>query len=349
MTRVSARPNHHRLLPLVRGLASLRLTLLALILLAITVASTYVERQNMTWPLALPLGLLAINLLAALWVQPAIRKTPWLLAFHLALLALLVLAALGRLTYLKARIEVTEGQAFDGIAVELEAGPWHRKRLDRIGFVNQQLVIDYSAATTIQATRNQVRWRDAAGHWHDATLRENEPLTIFGYRLYVTSGKGFAPVFAWHPETGQSSVGAIHLPKFPSDRFAQQSEWQLPDGRTKLWAQLLFDQPVLVAGQPSQLNSRQDSRVVLWAEPPAGRPGPATRHELRPGDVIALPGGKLEYRELRLWMGYLVYYDWTVPWLLAAALSAAAALSGHFLNKFRATRWHEDNATARDV
>lgn len=349
MTRVVTWPAQRRLSPLIRGLASLRLTLLVLVLLAITVASTYVERQNMTWPLAVPLGLLALNLLAALVVQPAIRRTRWLLVFHLALLLLMVLAALGRLTYLKARIEVAEGQAFDGVAVELEQGPWHRNRLDQIGFINQQLIIDYSASTTIQATRNQVRWRDAAGRWQGATLRENEPVTIFGYRLYVTNGKGFAPVFAWHPATGQSSVGAVHLPKFPSDRFAQQSEWQLPDGRTKLWAQLLFDQPVLVEGQPSQLSSRQDSRVVLRIDPPDGRPGSATRHELRPGDAIELPGGRLEYRELRLWMGYLVYYDWTVPWLLAAAVTAAAALAGHFLTKFRATPWHSDNESTSHV
>lgn len=345
MNRLAAGPPRR---PLLRALASLRLTLVALLLLGVAVASTYVERQQMTWPLALPLALLALNLLAALAVQPAIRKTRWLLAFHLALLTLMVLAALGRLTYLKARIEVAEGQAFDGTPVELEAGPWHRNRLDRIDLVNQQLEIDYSPATTIAATRNRVRWRDAAGRWQDATLRENEPLSIFGYRFYVTSGKGFAPVFAWHPRSGQSTVGAVHLPRFPSDRFAQQSEWLLPDGRTRIWAQLLFDQPVLVAGQPSQLNSRQDSRVVLRVDPPAGQTEPATRRELRPGDSVELPGGRLEYRELRLWMGYLVYYDWTVPWLLAAAVAAATALAGHFLSRFRATPWHQGGGTGGD-
>lgn len=348
MNRPSALPSRSRLPALVRGLASLRLTLFSLALLGLVVATTYLDRENMTWPLALPLALLALNLLAALAVQPAMRQTRFLLAFHLALLAIILLAALGRLTYLKARIEVAEGQAFDGVAVELEQGPWHPQRLAKIGFVNQALQIDYSPETTIAATRNLVQWRDAAGRWQSATITENKPLTIFGYRFYITNGKGFAPVFAWRPGGGETVTGAVHLPKFPSDQFAQQGEWRLPDGRTTIWAQLLFDQPVLPAGQAAQLHSRQDSRVVLRSRPddPASA---ETRHQLRPGEAVELPGGRLEYRGLRLWMGYLVYYDWTVPWLLLSSVLATLALAGHFLSRFLNTPWDRNENEARDA
>ena len=336
----------NRLAALVRPLASLRLTLFLLVALAVT--SAYGERGNMTWPLAIPLALLSLNLLVALCIHPAMRKTAWLFAFHLALLMLLLVAALGRLTYLKARIEVTEGQRFDGVPVEVEQGPWHRNRLDRIGFINDRLVIDYSPLRTITGTTNQVRWQDASGQWQTSTLRENEPQHIFGYRFYVTSGKGFAPVFRWQPRNGNESVGAVHLPRFPSDEFAQQTEWTLPDQRTKVWAQLLFDAPVVPAGQVSQLHARQDSRVVLWISPPSTENASSVRYALRPGEAAELPGGRLEYRELRLWMGYLVHYDWTVPWMLAISALATIALCGHFLSRF-SVPWDGGEKTVEDT
>lgn len=320
-----------------RRLASPKLTLAYLLLLAGGIVVTYQERTAMTWPLAIPLFALALNLIAAVATNPLFRRQTPLLLFHLALIGLMLLAGLGRLTYLKARVEVTEGQAFDGVPVEVQQGPFHRSRLDRVRFVNERFAIDYSPEVTIQATANLVRWEGPDGRWQSATITENHPLSVFGYRFYVTSGKGFAPVFAWRPQnSAEWTAGSVHLPKFPSDDHAQQAEWMLPDGKTSVWVRLLFDRPVLTPGQPSRLTAPADSRIVLRY----ARPGqPEERHELRPGQSAVVAGGVLEYKELRLWMGYLVYYDWTVPWLLATSVIAVFSLAWHFIAKFKSRPW----------
>lgn len=320
-----------------RRLASLKLTLVFLLLLGAGIVLTYQDRTAMTWPLAIPLFALALNLIAAVATNPLFRRQTPLLLFHLALIGLMLLAGVGRLTYLKARVEVTEGQAFDGVPVEVQHGPFHHSRLERVRFVNERFVIDYSPEVTIRATANLVRWEDPSGRWQRATITENTPLSVLGYRFYVTNGKGFAPVFAWRPEnSAEWTIGSVHLPKFPSDDHAQQAEWVLPDGKTSVWVRLLFDRPVLVAGQASRLTAPTDSRIVLRH----ARPGhPEDRHELRPGQSVPLAGGVLEYKELRLWMGYLVYYDWTVPWLLATSAIAVLALAWHFIAKFKSRPW----------
>lgn len=324
-----------------RPLASLRLTASSLLALGAGVIMSY-QGGAMTWPVALPLAVLALNLLAAIATNSVFRRQLPLLLFHLALLAIIVLAGLGRLTYLKARVEITEGQAFDGVPVEVAQGPWHRNRLPELGLVNESFVIDYSTERTIRATRNAVRWRDDEGRWQRSLIRENEPLQLSGYNFYVTSGKGFAPVFRWRAAgqpPGAGNVGSVHLPRFPSDELAQQTDWQIPGVERPIWVQLLFDRPVLPEGQLATLRAPEDSRIVLRVGPPAGAGQAELRHELRPGESLTLPEGELTYLGLKMWMGYLVYYDWTVPWLLAASVMAVLALGWHFWRKFASRPW----------
>ena len=71
------------------------------------------------------------------------------------------------------------------------------------------------------------------------------------------------------------------------------------------------------------------------------------RHEMQPGDILVLDGGTVEYRELRTWMGYLVFYDWTIPWLLAACVLAIGSLGWHFWGKFAAKPWMRPEADDR--
>lgn len=326
-----------------RALASLRLTAVALIVLLFGVTLAY-RGQAITWPVAVPLFVLALNLLAAILTNPAFRRQLPLLMFHLALLAVIILAGLGRLTYLKARVEITEGQSFDGVPIEVAQGPWHRNRLPELGLFNESFVIDYSTQRTVRATRNAVRWRDDEGRWQRSLIRENEPLALSGYNFYVTSGKGFAPLFRWRAAgqpPGAGDIGSVHLPKFPSDPLAQQTDWQIPGLDRPVWVQLLFDRPVLPEGQLATLRAPEDSRIVLRVGPPVrAAAGQADlRHELRPGQSLTLPEGELTYLGLKMWMGYLVYYDWTVPWLLAASVIAVLALGWHFWRKFASRPW----------
>jgi cytochrome c biogenesis protein len=65
----------------------------------------------------------------------------------------------------------------------------------------------------------------------------------------------------------------------------------------------------------------------------------ATSVTLRPGESHRFAEGTLRYEGLRMWMGYTVSYDWTIPWLFAACVLAVAALGWHFAVKFRRRPW----------
>jgi cytochrome c biogenesis protein len=41
-------------------------------------------------------------------------------------------------------------------------------------------------------------------------------------------------------------------------------------------------------------------------------------------------------------MGYSVFYDWTMPWLLAACTLAVLALGWHFWSKFSVRPWQAE-------
>jgi hypothetical protein len=66
------------------------------------------------------------------------------------------------------------------------------------------------------------------------------------------------------------------------------------------------------------------------------------RHELLPGDRLVLDDGVLSYQGLRAWMGYKIYWDPTLPWLLAACLVAVGSLGWHFAVRFASRPWRTD-------
>jgi cytochrome c biogenesis protein len=315
------------------ALASLKLTLAALVLLAVGVALAY-NRQGegeATWPLVLPLSLLAGNLAAAVATNRAFRRQAPLLVFHLALLAIIVLITLGRLTYLRGTAEVVTGGEFDGLLTR-DAGPWHSGRIDDLRFASEGFAIHYSPGLQRDATVNRVVWRDAAGLPHRLEIGDQVPLVIGGYRFYTTSNKGFAPVFVWLPDDGQPVRGAVHLPGYPLHRYEQAQQWQLPGTTSSLWIMLAFDEVLLDPAKAGEFRLPEAHRIVVRSD--------GERTELAPGGRLRLPGGTLIYQGLTSWMGYAVFYDWTMPWLLAACTLAVVALAWHFRDKYFARPWH---------
>ena len=313
------------------GLASPRFTLISLALLGGGVLLVYVADARSEWALTGPLALLAINLACAVMINPVFRRQTALLTFHLALAAIVVLVAAGRLTFLKGEVELATGERFEGRLTRGESGPWHRSQLARAQFVNDGFSVRYATGVRRAETRNSVRWRDDAGHEQRAVIGDNEPLVRHGYRFYPTFNKGFAPVFLWQPAGGAPQRGTIHLPAYPIHEFRQALEWTLPGTAKSLWTMLQFDEVLL---DPSKVTHfRLPERHVLVV-----RIGQA-RHELAAGAALALPEGVLTYEGLSTWMGYTVFYDWTLPWLLAACVLAVASLSWHFWRKFAAQPW----------
>ena len=317
---------------LCRALASLKLTLVALVLFAAAVLYAYWSTQPATPVLVAPLALLAANLLASLATNPQLRRQTPLLVFHLSLLAIVLLAAAGRLTYLKGQLELAQGEEFSGTLSEVEAGPWHPMHLERLRFVNHGFDIAYAPGQKRQGTRNLLGYTDEAGIQRQVEVGDTTPLVLQGYRFYTSHNKGYAPTFFWHPANGATPLlGAVHLPSYPANEYRQAQEWTPPGSAAKIWMQLAFDETIIDPEKPSEFRLPKQHTLVV-------RIGDA-RHELQPGKSIELSGGKLVYAGLLTWMGYVVFYDWTIHWLLAASIAAVLALGWHFWRKFAASPW----------
>lgn len=314
-----------------KRLASLRLTLWLIGLLALGTIVAFRVDSMRTWPLVIPLLLLTANLVAAVATNGTFRRQTALLVFHLSLIALLLLVAGGRLTYLNGHVGVTEGASFDGQLASTDAGPWHTGSLAQIRFVNEGFTIDYAPGLQRGPTRNRVRWQDSAGSWIEATIGDQTPLMIDGYRFYTTFNKGFAPTFEWIDRNGLSTFGSVQLPPYPLKEFSQAAAWTPPGATTSLWIMLDIDNTVLNPDEHTTFRLPETYRLIA-------RSGDE-RHVLQAGDGIDLPEGHLRFIGLRSWMGYRVHYDWTLPWLFAACAVGVASLGWHFWSRFSARPW----------
>lgn len=305
---------------LVAHFGSLRSTLALLALLA---AVAFARPDFMA--LGVVMAALALNLAAAIVVHPAFRRRFALLVAHLALLALVLAAGLGRLLALDGRFELTEGVPFEGQLLDRVAGPLHRERLGALRFTHHGFEIDYARGRKRGATRNAVSWVDGEGRERQAVIGDHVPLVLDGHRFYTSPNKGFAPVLRWQPDGGEAVRGAVHLPSYPTHELRQSRPWTLPDGR-EAWVMLAFDEALIPPEAAARFRRPEVHKLVL-------RVGDA-RHELAPGEAVALPGGRLVYEGLSTWMGYRVAYDPTLPWLLVAALLASLALLWHYAATF---------------
>lgn len=312
-------------------LASLKLTLLILVAIGAGVLVAYLSEVRTTWALVVPLALFAVNIAAAIATKATFRRQTALLVFHLALIATVLLIAIGRLTYLTGTLELTKDIPFTGELTSSEAGPLHRGRLADVRFVNEGFEIDYAPGVRRGATRNRVRWWDEGGGEHAALIGDQQPLEILGYKFYTSFNKGFAPLFVWTPDNGGPIKGSIHLPSYPVNEYRQILEWTPPGSTLKLWTQLQFDEIILDPAKPSQFRLPERHKIVI-------RHG-ADRHELLPGGQAKFPGGVLAYEGLTTWMGYTVFYDRTISWLLAASIVAVLSLAWHFWQKFAGRPW----------
>lgn len=277
--------------------------------------------------LVVPLALLAVNLLAAIVRNATFRAQPGLLVFHVALLGAVLLAGMGRLTYLKGWVELSQGEAFQGVLMGVEKGEFHQGELERVVFVNEGFVKEYGPNLWTRTTRNQVRWQDDQGVWWPSVIGDDLSLLLRGYRFYTSSNHGFSPVFVWYPADGGEPIkGRVHLPSFP--RYRDQSNaWTIPGTELSVVVMLIFDESILNPTQAGLFPVTPKHRLRISTQ--------GESRDLNPGDRFLLPkGGELLYQELGSWMGYRVFYDWTRSWLLATFLVGLLGLSWHFWRKF---------------
>jgi cytochrome c biogenesis protein len=306
-------------------LASLRLTLVGMVLLAVLALASYTSASLPSFWLVLPLALLALNLAAAILSNPRFRRQGGLLVFHLCLLVIVMLAGIGLMTRLDGRVEITEGQAFDPATVEIiSRGPWHPWRMDRVAFTQSRIRVDYAPALIRRQTRSEVLTPDATGRLRAITFGDNHALTAAGYRFVSTSNKGLVAIITWLDDSGRSVTGAVHLPSYPLLEWKQSNEWVTPRGQAvQIELELPERPPQDQAWTLTSHNLR--ARIVVKT----------VEHEpmLDVGQSVNLNGGALRFDEVRLWMGYRIDYNPTLPWLFAAALIGIIALAWHFWQK----------------
>ena len=312
-----------------RRLASTRLTLLGMVLLAIGAGLSYGNPADVSaWVLIVPLLFLALNLLSAIITQPGINRRPGLLLFHLGLLSICILVAVGRLTYFEARVEVNQNSAFDLRAMQdVRQGPWHSGELDKVQFVQRGYTVEYRAGLVRGATRSHLLIPDGRGGWSPEVVGDDTPLIMEGYRIYTTFNKGFAAVLTWISEQGEAMTGTINMPSYPLFEYKQANSWVPPGSKDEIKFWLRLDTGYdLKADWMLDVAKTHGVLVVNNGE---------ERVELQPGQGIDLPGGYLRYEALSTWMGYKIFYDPTLRWLFIAAMMTVFGLCLHYWNKFK--------------
>lgn len=301
------------------GLASPRLTVLFFMLTAAAALAAAYRVTTPTVLMAAPFALLLANVGAAILVQRRFRADLPLLLFHLALLSLVALIGLARLIYMTGTLTLTSGTAFDGQLTTDVRGPLHGGRPRELRFANDGFVEDQSARHRLHATYNRVRWQDDAGQWHPALIGDDQPLLIKGYKIYTSNHRGFSPLFRWQGTDGSEEFGTVQLADQLDGLPAPAMKSRLPDG-SEIWVMLDSEQLDAAPGK-----ERVNLASASLAHSLILRLGEA-RHVMRPGDRIDLPGGNLTYVQLDSWMGYVISYDPTRPWIFATVLIGIASL-----------------------
>lgn len=250
------------------------------------------------------------------------------MVFHLCLLAILLLAAIGQLTSLQARIEITEGQGFDHNQLQqLRKGPWHPyKALQKISFQQAAVQVNYRPGLIRGSTRSGILITPSDDEPSSLTVGDNIPLRISGYRFYTSSNKGFAVLLSWLGEDGSEQSGSVNLPSYPLNDWQLKRSWTTPSGE-EIEFQYKLDKAAPT--QQSWVLTQQTGAGVLTAN--IG----VRSYQLARGKWIGVKAGKLRFDDVRVWMGYEVFYNPILPWLFAAAFVGICGLSAHFWGKFR--------------
>jgi len=317
--------------PLLKTIASLKLTLAGL---AVLIVNSFAISQ---WPdaalpwLVVPLTVLAVNLLAALLVRHAFRQQAALLLFHVGLLAVLMLVAAGVLMRFDGSVEVVEGTAFDPAVVTPRGTGWlHPDRLDRVHFTQGPLEVTYLSGLRRDATHSRVLVSQADGTEVRRDIGDREGFTSNGYRFMTTFNKGYAVLVLWRDTEGREALGTVNFPSFPEFEWKQTNDWATPAGQS-LTVELKLAE-----------HAREESAWTLssrGADYEVGFSGATlAATTVKPGEPVAVKGGEITIVDLRLWMGYRIDYNPLLPWLLTAAFLSLGALGVHMAQKFRVPR-----------
>ena len=321
------------MLKAIKPLASLKLTLVGMVLLGIGSGLSYDNPMEVSiWVLVVPLALLAINLMAAIATNNRINQQPGLLVFHVCLLATVLLVGYGRLTHLDAHLEIPLGTEFSPeLMMDVNAGPLHRdSEIQKVRFIQGPYTVQYAPGLQRGLTHSHVKFMSETGQWQDKVVGDDRPLVINKYRFYTTYNKGFTPILTWMPDDGEPVTGTINMPSYPLFEYKQDNEWKTPAGQTiKFWLQL---QTGMILEEAWVLDGRKATGILVVTDN-------EQRREVQLGEVVRLEGGELRFEALSTWMGYRVFYDPTIQWLFYVTIFGVAGLSHYFWRKMNLQPW----------
>lgn len=275
--------------------------------------------------MALPAAGLFVNLCAALVINRTLSAQPALYAFHAGLAALALALGADALTSFSGHVEVADGAAFDPALVVGHARPFHEKRLDRIRFRQKSFDIAYAPGMSRRDTQSRVEIPDGKS-WREVSVGDDNPLVFPPYRLYTSFNKGFAPVITFTDADGVSQTGLVHLPAYPLNEDRQGNVWTPSGGGEPVALWLVFDKPIYRPDASWRFEKPDNPRLVTIYR--------GDRHELAPGESVAVAGGVLRFDDLKTWMGYTISANPLAPLVATAALASLAALLWHLAGKF---------------
>ena len=305
-----------------QNLSSLKISFAGMLALLVGVLLSYFDQDKSVMWIALPLIVLAINLLAAIVFNPRIRQNSGLLMFHICLVALALLAALAQFSSMKGRVEIVQGQTFDSKQITIvQQGPWHSmEKLQKLSFQQGDILVEYAAGLRRGKTKSQLLDENGT-----MIVGDNNGLKRLGYRFYTTSNKGYAAVFVWHGDGGEKTRGAVHFPSFPLYDWKQENQWATPAGQL-LKMKFINTQPADVSNS-WQLDSRLAGGSLLIET------ADGLQQTLASGQHIQLQAGQLEFTGVRMWMGYSIFYNPWLAWFFATAMVGVFGLGWHYYLK----------------
>jgi hypothetical protein len=309
---------------LIGKLASTKLTLFGFIALGLVLIAGEFNLLSASGAVPVILAGLTLNLCAALAMTPRLRRESGLLIFHLALLAVLMLAGAGRLTHFDGHVEVMEGSAFLASEVVPDSkGLLHTDWLQSVAFVQGPFSVDYAPGVKRARTRSAILAQAATGI-ETLSVGDDVPFIDHGFRFYTTHNKGIAAVLTWLPAKGEAITGAVHMPSYPLYDWKQDNSWQPPNGPEIRFC-LHLDTPLKEDRAWTLASDSLSGILVVNAQ--------GKRVELKRGESVNVEGGALRFEELRGWMGYRIFFDPTLPWILGAAMIAVFGLALQFWRK----------------
>ena len=316
------------MMSLLTKLASLRLSLVGMALLAILSVVASRSAGVDAGITIVPLALLVVNLFAALVTNRSFPPQTGLLLFHVGLL--LVFACIGLTVMLRydGHVEVLKGAALDASRIEtVDQGHWHENRLDDLEFYQGEIRINYLPGLNRQDTHSTIEYRAASGELRRMTIGDTRTVTIDGYRVAATFNKGFAVLLQWTGADGSEILGAVHMPSFPEFDWKQVTTWTTPAGQ-ELELELDFDEPV--SSDTEAWTFGATSMPYALRASAAGE----APHVLREGQGVRLEGGVVHAVDLRTWMAYRVEYLPFLTWMFVAAMLSIIGLAMHFARRY---------------